>query len=55
MNKCHNCFYGDSCSFDGVCEYADILDDDQYIYDLIEENRDEYADAWFAYLKEFYN
>lgn len=54
--KCEDCYYGDTCPDASVCEgFEPITDEgeDTLILEHIEEDREEYRDAWNTYISEY--
>ena len=54
--NCENCYYGDVCPNERVCEGFDPITEegeDELISELIERERKEYHEAWNTYIGEY--
>lgn len=47
-----SCYYGDICPDSEICDnYISLVDDDDFVDDIIEQTRVVYRAAWFEYIK----
>ena len=52
MPKCDGCLWQDQCHTDGHCDYYTPLDEDEFVDQMIENDRIAFRAEWIKYIAE---